>query len=59
MNYENRAMRTEDREAEHPNDTRPQGHCYDAEKCNAETFCDCPCRACTRMKRGERYEGRG
>jgi hypothetical protein len=37
---------------------RASGHCYDAEKCNAETFCDCPCRACTRTKRGE-YERRG
>lgn len=28
-------------------------HCYDAEKCNADTFCDCPCVSCMRMKRGE------
>lgn len=32
---------------------RPHAHCYDAEKCNAETFCDCPCVRCTRTKRGE------
>lgn len=32
---------------------REQGHCYDAEKCNADTFCDCPCARCIRVKRGE------
>lgn len=32
---------------------RPRGHCYDAEKCNSDTFCECPCRTCTRTKRGE------
>lgn len=32
---------------------RPRGHCYDAEKCNSDTFCECPCRTCTRSKRGE------
>lgn len=32
---------------------RGVGHCYDAEKCNADTFCECPCRSCTRYKRGE------
>ena len=31
----------------------PHSHCYDAEKCNAETFCDCPCARCMRTKRGE------
>lgn len=35
----------------------PRGHCHDAEKCNADTFCDCPCRKCIRSKRGE-YEAR-
>ena len=29
------------------------GHCHDAEKCNADTFCDCPCMVCMRTKRGE------
>ena len=28
-------------------------HCYDGEKCNADTFCNCPCRACMSLKRGE------
>lgn len=28
-------------------------HCYDAEKCNADTFCDCVCVRCMRVKRGE------
>lgn len=37
---------------------RPTTHCYDAEKCNAETFCDCPCQTCMRTKRGEHYETR-
>jgi len=28
-------------------------HCYDAEKCNADTFCDCICKRCMGVKRGE------
>lgn len=58
--YEDRSMRAELRaNDETKGEDRPRGHCYDAEKCNADTFCDCPCRACTRTKRGEgSYEGR-
>lgn len=29
------------------------GHCHDGEKCNADTFCGCPCRICMRTARGE------
>lgn len=49
-------------ETEEDEDRKQRGHCYDAEKCNADTFCDCPCRSCTRAKRGEGcglYEVRG
>ena len=29
------------------------GHCHDGEKCNAETWCECPCKRCMSVKRGE------
>lgn len=41
-----------------PRDVSMTGHCHDAEKCNADTFCDCPCRTCMGTKRGD-YQVRG